>query len=582
MRSSMFCTGASALAVLLALGAAAPASAAAVQGYAGGNQASSQTPAVPPSNGRTPTGPAGPQQNQASSQSAAPDAPVPGGADAPTPTAPSNDYMPSSVQPLPPATPMTMQEMQDKIEEMQRQLEFMKQVAAEQTAGVSAVQARPAVTLPNGRPTFATADGNFSATLNGVIQFDAGNYYQNKNLPTAITGAARDLNGGTDARRARLGFGGRVFGDFDYNILTEFGGSGTEQAGAIQELWLQYTGVLKPFHVRVGYFEPLVDMEGNVSTNSIALMERASPAEVARNIAGGDARAALQIFGNDDFKNVTFDEGKGKVHWLAAGAVTGNSVSLVNSAGAFATQPFDEQLGFIGRLGVAPYHGDDYTVHVGANVEYVIHPNDATGSGSNINGRYVFQLRDRPELRIDGTRLVDTGPLNTRHVTEAGAEFGFQFKNFYGQAEYFHYDIQGDQALPTTPSPTFDGYYIEGSYIFTGEHRIYNPANGAFNGPVVAHPFSLKDHSFGALELAGRFSDLDLNYKAGVGGAATPFGGIRGGEQKVYSVSVNWYLNPIVRLMLQGQHVDIDRLTAAGAPLGQDYNTIAVRSQLAF
>ncbi len=574
MRSPILCTGASALAVLLAL--AAPASAAVVQGFGGGNQASSQTPAAPPSSGYNAQGPAGAQQNQASSQSAAPDAP--------TATAPAGgaDYMPSSVAPTPAGPAMTMAEMQDKIEEMQRQLDFMKQVAAEQTAGVSAVQARPAVTLPNGRPTFATADGNFSATLNGVIQFDAGNYYQNHNLPAGITGAARDLNGGTDARRARLGFGGKVFGDFDYNILTEFGGSGTEQAGAIQELWLQYTGILKPFHARVGYFEPLVGMEANVSTNSIALMERASPAEVSRNIAAGDARAAAQLFGNSDFNRFKFDDGKGGVHWLASGAITGNSVSLVNSAGAFATQPFDEQLAGVGRIGVAPFHGDDYTVHFGAHASYVVHPNDNTGIGSAYAGRYTIQLRDRPELRIDGTRLVDTGALNARHVTEAGAEFGFQFKNFWGQAEYFHYDVEGDRALATTPSPGFDGYYIEGSYIFTGEHRVYNPANGAFNGPAVAHPFSWKDHTFGALELAGRFSDLDLNYNAGLAGRTMPLNGVRGGEQKSYSVSVNWYLNPIVRFMLQGQHVDIDRLTNAGAPLGQDYNTIAVRSQLAF
>ena len=575
MRSPILCTSASALAVLLALGAAAPASA---QGFGRGNQASSQTPAAPPSSGYNSQA-AGAQQNQASSQSASPDAPT---ATAPPAGTNAADYASSDVAPAPSSPPMTMSEMQERIEELQRQLDFMKQVAAEQTAGVSAVQARPAVTLPNGRPTFATADGNFSATLNGVIQFDAGNYYQNHNLPAGITGAARDLNGGTDARRARLGFGGKVFGDFDYNILTEFGGSGTEQAGAIQELWLQYTGFLKPFHARVGYFEPLVGMEANVSTNSIALMERASPAEVARNIAAGDARAAVQLFGNSDFHRFSFDDGKGGVHWLASGAVTGNSVSLVNSAGAFTTQPFDEQLAVTARLGVAPFHGDDYTVHLGVNTQYVVHPNDNTGIGSAYNGRYTVQLRDRPELRLDGTRLVDTGALNARHVTQVGAEFGIQWRNFWGQAEYFHYDIQGDRALATTPSPDFDGWYVEGSYIFTGEHRVYNPANGAFNGPAVAHPFSWKDRTWGSLELAARYSDLDLNYKAGVANAAAPFGGVRGGEQKVYSVSVNWYLNPIVRFMLQGQHVDIDRLTAAGAPLGQDYNTIALRSQLAF
>ena len=495
-------------------------------------------------------------------------------------TAPANDGLPESA---PPRVRMSQEEMQERIEELQRQLDFMKQVAAEQTSGVASVQARPAVTLPNGKPTFATADGNFSATINAVLQFDAGNYYQDNNLPTAITGPARDLNGGTNARRSRFGVGGKVFGDFDYNILYEFGsGSGSEDAGHIQEFWIQYTGFLKPFHARVGYFEPLVGMEANTSTNQIALLERASGSEIGRNVAAGDSRAAFQIFGNDDFKNVTFANGAGKVHWMAAGSITGNTVSTVNATGGFATQPFDEQLGVIGRVAVAPYKGSDYTLHLGANFSHVFNVNDNTGRGSAIAGRYTVQLRDRPELRLDTTRLVDTGALNADNVTTYGGEVGFQWKSFWGQAEYFRYEVNGNKATPATFDHTFYGWYVEGSYIFTGENRVYNAGNGAFGAPVVAHPFNWKDKTWGALELAGRYSTVNLNSAPGVAGAATPFGGVRGGEQKVYSVSLDWYLNPVIRFVLQGQHVDIDRLNAAGLPIGQGYNTVAIRSQLAF
>ncbi len=579
MRTNHLMAHASGCVIASALMLAAGPASAAVQGYAGGNQASSQSaaPGAPAGSRGARASDQSRQDNQASSQSSAP-AP----ADMPQPTAPSGAYAPAEVAPEL-RTSMTMQEMQDKIEEMQRQLEFMKQVAAEQSAGVATVQARPALTLPNGKPTFATSDGNFTATIQAVAQFDAGNYYQDDNLPAQIAGTARDLNGGTNARRARFGVGGKVFGDFDYNFLYEFGGSGTEGAGAIQELWFQYTGILKPFHARVGYFEPLVGMEANVSTNSIALMERASPAEAARNVAAGDARAALQIFGSDDFKKATFANGAGKVHWLAAGAVTGNSVSTVNSAGAFATQPFDEQLAFTGRAAIAPYHGADWTVHLGGNVQYVVHTNDATGKGTAIAGRDTIQIRDRPELRIDGTRLVDTGALSADHVTVLGAEFGAQYKNFWGQVEYFHYGVDGKQINAFTRfQPNFDGYYFEGSWILTGENRVYNPANGAFNGPVPLKPFNPKEGNYGAFELAARYSDLDLDSNPGVAGAATPFGGVRGGEQKVFSGSLNWYLNPVVRFMLQGQHVEIERLNGAGLRLDQDYNTLAVRSQLAF
>lgn len=520
------------------------------------------------------------QQNQPSSQSAPPVSGPVSGTPSPsygaTSTAPANDvpYAPRTSE------QMTMSDMQDRIEELQRQLDFMRQSLAEQTSTVVAVAKAPKATLANGRPGWASADGNFTAALNGVIQFDAGNYFQKNNLPAQITGAARDLNGGTDARRARFGFGGKAFGDFDYNFLYEFGGSGAEDAGHIQEAWFQYTGFLKPFHVRVGYFEPLIGMEANVSTNSIALLERASPAEVARGVAAGDFRSALQVFGNDTFKHEF--EGGGKLGWLASGAVTGNTLGNINTAGAFQTQPFDEQLAVVGRGALNFSHGDDYTFHVGANAQYVIHPNDNTGIGSAIAGRYTIQLRDRPELRLDTTRLVDTGALNTKNIGVYGAEIGGQFKSFELQAEYFDYDIKGDGATATTSSPDFHGYYVEGSYVLTGEHRVYNAGNGAFNGPTVAHPFNWAAKTWGAFEIAARYSDLDLNYRQGVAGAATPAGGVRGGEQEVYSASLNWYLNPVVRFMIDGSHVDIDRLNAAGLRLNQSYDTVAIRSQFAF
>lgn len=47
---------------------------------------------------------------------------------------------------------------------------------------------------------------------------------------------------------------------------------------------------------------------------------------------------------------------------------------------------------------------------------------------------------------------------------------------------------------------------------------------------------------------------------------------------------MNWYVNPVVRFMLDYQHVKIDRL-AAVAPFttaGQSYDALSLRSQLAF
>jgi phosphate-selective porin OprO/OprP len=139
-------------------------------------------------------------------------------------------------------------------------------------------------------------------------------------------------------------------------------------------------------------------------------------------------------------------------------------------------------------------------------------------------------------------------------------------------------------------SPTFSGWYVEGSWAVTGERRVYNASTAAFDGPAPAHPFSLKDGTYGAVELALRYSEADLNFHAGAPGTAPSVSAIRGGEQRIWAVGVNWYFNPVFRVMLDLDHVTIDRLspnaaaygTPVGAQIGQTFNAVAVRTQAAF
>jgi phosphate-selective porin OprO/OprP len=430
--------------------------------------------------------------------------------------------------------------------------------------------------LPNGKPALATADGRFTANIRAIVMFDAGAYMQKHSLPPTVTGAARDLNDGTNFRRARFGIDGKLYKDFDYALIYEFGGSGAEDAGHIQEAWAQYTG-LKPFRIRLGAFEPNVGLAAAVSTSQMPFIERASPAEVARGVAAGDSRSALQIAGNG-----IFGEGDTGVatRWFLSTAVTGNTVGTINSTGGATVQPFGEQQAWVGRVALAPFASTDWQAHFGLNAQYVFHPNDATGS---TNPRYPVQLRDRPELRIDATRLVDTGAIDARHVSVYGAEAGFTARNFLVEGEYFKYNIdRRNTAAAPLGDPRFDGWYVQGVWVLTGEQRPYNPAEARFDAPKMAYNFNPAAGTWGALELAARYSDLNLNWRDGSNGAATPAGGIRGGEQKIATVGLNWYLNPDIRFMLDYQRVEIDRLNAAGLQAGQKYNAVALRSQLTF
>ena len=436
-----------------------------------------------------------------------------------------------------------------------------------------------------GKPSIQSPDGRFAANLHGVLQVDAAGYFQKAAGPVATdlrrgagagdTAHARDLNNGTNFRRARIGVDGRVFGDIDYNVLFDFGGSGAEDAGHIQELWLQYSG-LKPFRFKVGAYPPNIGLEDQGSTNGGLFLERPADADVARGVAGGDYREAAQLTASRD-------------RWLASVALTTRVVGTINSTGNNTAQSFDQAFGGIARVAVLPVVGDDYLVHLGAHGARVFSVSDAGGpdtpAGAN---RYPVQLQERPELRVDGTRLVSTGAINAKHVNVVGLEAAAQKQQFMIQGEYDHYTIE--RLASPLANPKFDGWYVEGGWMLTGERRKYNTGTFAFDGPTVDHPFDPTHGTWGAFELAGRYSVLDLNYHEGAFGTAPTADAVRGGKQTILSAGINWYWNPIVRFMFDYSHVDVDRLspnagtflTPAGAEIGQTYNVLSVRSQLAF
>jgi phosphate-selective porin OprO/OprP len=473
--------------------------------------------------------------------------------------------------------------LQQQLDTVNAQLTDVKAAQVADASDISTLKS-PAVvpSLPNGKLALASSDGRFTANMRAIIMFDAGKYFQKSGLPAQVTN--RDLNDGTNFRRARFGIDGKLFKDFDYAVIYEFGGSGGEDAGHIQEIWAQYTG-LKPWKIRLGAFEPNIGLAAAVSTGQMPIMERASPAEVARNVAAGDSRSALQIFGNGIWGSG--DAGIA-TRWFASGAITGNTVGTINSTGGATAQPLDEQTAIIGRFAVAPFDSTNWQAHFGINGQYVTQPND---SGAAANPRYVVQLRDRPELRLDATRLVDTGAIDARHVTVLGAEAGLTVQNFLLESEYFSYRIDRrnvNNAPVFASNPSFSGWYVQGAWVLTGEPRPYNPAEARFDAPKMAYNFNPAAGTWGTLELVGRYSNLDLNYHDCGAGHAIPaagvscFDAVRGGEQKISTIGLNWYLNPDIRFMLDYQFVDVNRFNAAGLQVGQKYNALALRSQLTF
>ncbi len=478
------------------------------------------------------------------------------------------------------ATDARIKALEEQLSALQSQIADLKQSTANNIADVRKEATATTVSLANGRPTISTADGAFTASFRGVFQLDAAHYDQDAAGPLATdfrrgsygdaseNDHARDLSDGANFRRARIGIEGKAFGAFDYNFLYDFGGSGTEEAGKISAAWVQYGFPVANLKLRIGAFSPPSGLEEAVSTNGSLFVERASPSETVRAIAAGDGRTAVALLAGGD-------------NWTGTAAITGNIIG---------TSSFDEQTAFVGRLTYVPFRRDDSLIHVGVNTSIVFNPAaggpDVTGAPATTN----IRLRDRPEIRVDGTRLIDTGNIDADGLTAIGAEFGAQWKNLYVQTEYFDIDVDRKGALS---DPDFSGWYAQAGWTITGEPRRYSA--GTFDAPRPAKPFDLKKGTWGAWELGLRYSVLDLNYLAGSPGTAPVASAIRGGEQEIFTLGLNWYVNNVLRFQAAFQDVSVDRLSPggtafgtgaatppAGAQVGQDFNIYSLRTQYAF
>ncbi|MES1199729.1 MAG: porin [Pseudomonadota bacterium] len=471
--------------------------------------------------------------------------------------------------------------LEDQLNAIQAQLNDLKASTAADSADIRTIQSSaPAVTLANGRPTIATADGNFKVAIRGIFQLDAATYNQDAGASVPVT--ARDLDAGTNFRRARIGLEGTVFHDWNYAITYEAGGSGVEAAG-LQQAWLEYAGwkpfgLTAPVRFRVGGYAVEANLQGATSNADQIFLERPSIAEIVRSTFGGDGRSAVGVFANGD-------------HLFLNAAITGGLIGNIDAIAG----PYDEQTGFSGRVGALLFSGPDSGVHIGANYSAIFQLPDIQQPGqTGLPG--VLQLRDRPELRVDGTRLVDTGAITATGAESYGAELGGQWKNFFIAGEWEQINVKRPNGVPDAE---FNGYYVNASWTLTGEARRWSPTTGGFGGIRPTNNFDPKSGHWGAWELAAGYSFVDLNsdetsatpttttYTLVSGGATQSVvtnQAIRGGEQEITTLGLNFYPNSVVRFSFEAQSVDVDRLSNAATPvqIGQSYDAFSLRTQVSF
>ncbi|CAN7478244.1 OprO/OprP family phosphate-selective porin [Phenylobacterium sp. LjRoot164] len=418
-------------------------------------------------------------------------------------------------------------------------------------------------------------------TFHGYLQYDGAIYDQAAEGPPESDFRrggvdlgdplrARNLSDGSYLRRARLGWEGSHGDHIAYRAMFEFGDADEAGEARVAEVWASY--IRKPYSIRVGAFSPPTNMEGATSSDSNLFLERATAADLARSLGGGDGRVGVTV------RRVVPGS-------MAALSLTGPPLDSGDD--------YAPRAAILGRYTRAFKLHSDYRIHLGVNGTFVLTPTSESDPGRP--DRFPVRFLNTPEIDVDDTPLIDTGEIDADQARILGLEFAAQRRNFYLQAEGFLFGVK--RHGPEPGDPQFSGFYVQGSWILTGETRRFDQSLAAFSFPKPLSPIG--GGGWGALELAFRYSVMDLNDHEGAAGQPTPTGGVRGGRQEILGAAVLWYPRPRVRVMFNYLHVNVDRLNPAGpddpdpfgpvpstppigVQIGQNLDIMAVRIRYSF
>jgi phosphate-selective porin OprO and OprP len=337
----------------------------------------------------------------------------------------------------------------------------------------------------------------------------------------------------------------------------------------LNEANINYVGI-NPLIATMGYFNPWYTLADSTGARNFLFLEEPSITEIARSLAAGTARASFGVKASGE-------------NYFASAYFTGSKFGANTPNGTGSTLT-GEQTGGVVRLVYRPFKDPDWTAHFGFSGSVVFRPSFKL-TGTPFVSQSTLTLQDQPELRIDPSRLISTGPISATGAQTFGPELAFGRRNFLVEGEFQQiYVNQWTGPGQLAPTLGFNGGYAEMAYVLTGEPIPYNESRAAFSTPNPDNPFSLKTGGWGAWELAVRFSTVNLNSHVipGLGQAAT--GGVYGGQQTIYTLGLNWFPNDNLRFMLDFYFANINRLDSATGTIqiGQRFEAVALRTQLAF
>ena len=347
-------------------------------------------------------------------------------------------------------------------------------------------------------------DNQFALKFGGRIMVDHAYLFQNSELDENF--GLLESKSGTEIRRARLYFSGDLYENTYFKFQVDFAGDKV----SLKDVYIGFKNIPIAGDIRIGHVkEPFRLSTINSSKHTTFL-------EPGHNAAFAQGRNNGVVIFNDFFNNRISAQ-------LGAFRNADN-----NSDDAFA----DDGYVLGGRLTSLAINNEEKNqlLHLGLAYSY-----------RNPESK-EYNIAVRPGAHL-APKYISTNTI--KKLNYVGLT---NFESAYIQGPF---SFQGEflTASINTYSNTyhFSNYYGEFSYFFTGESKKFKGSYAGFDSVTPNKNFSGKDKGAGAWEVALRYSKTDLTNKD-----------IIGGNQKDITLALNWYPNPVTRLMLNYIWVDIE------------------------
>ncbi|HPI38250.1 MAG TPA: porin [Ignavibacteriaceae bacterium] len=371
--------------------------------------------------------------------------------------------------------------------------------------------------MRNGKLVFESEDGDFRWWFDSRIQVDGAIYFENKNA----------MSNGAHFRRLTFAIKSVLFKNWEAEVDVDFAEQvSTKSQVELRDMWIKYTFPTVNLSLQVGHFKEPFGMERLNSSRLLTFLERSATSSafpMGRRI-GASAR-----------------------YWNEYGQVT--AAIMGHEAGTRIDKgQRDEGFSTNLRLSAAPINKFGHNWHIGVSGSYKV-PDAIADLKPN-----TIEINARTESYVFNPKFLHTGDISdVNHYNRYGAEFMYIYGPLYFQTEYMGTTIKRWYDKPTV---NLKGGYALLAFMLTGENRYYFIDEGEV-GPIEA-----PKHSWGAVELAARYSILDLNH---------PEAGVRGGRSNQLMFGLNYYPNTNIKIQANYSLVYLDEFaTRKGNLLGDD------------